>query len=122
MPDDGRELSIQTRLHPRLWWILIPVSVGGQAFDMVLDSGSPLSTVSAETYRRLADAGSIRHIGGRRFALTRPLLNGQPLLDFEVRISRRVTRVGADGVLGLDFLGRFTDIHFHVPSLRLTLK
>jgi hypothetical protein len=25
-------------------------------------------------------------------------------------------------VLGLDFLARFTDIHFHVPSLRLTLS
>ena len=82
---------------------------------MVLDTGSPLSSVSEPTHRRLAGAGSVRHIVGRRFALTRPLLDGQPVDDLEVRISTRVTRVGADGVLGLDFLGRFTDIHFHVP-------
>ena len=89
---------------------------------MVLDTGSPLSTISEGTYRRLADAGNIRHVGGRRFTLTRPLLDGQPVADLEVRVSLRVTRVGADGVLGLDFLGRFTDVHFHVPSLRLNLR
>jgi len=76
----------------------------------------------AETYRRLADAGGIRQVGGRRFAPTPLLLDGQPVDDLEVRISRRVTRVGADGVLGLDCLGRFTDVHFHVPSLGLTLR
>ena len=32
-----------------------------------------------------------------------------------------MTAAGADGVLGLDFLSQFTDIHCHVPSRILTL-
>jgi len=45
----------------------------------------------------------------------------QQVPDLPVRVSRRVTQVGAGGVLGLDFLAQFDDIHFHVPTLQLTL-
>jgi hypothetical protein len=48
-------------------------------------------------------------------------IQGQPIRDLEVRISRRVGQVGADGVLGLDFLAQFEEVSFHVPSMRLTL-
>lgn len=39
-----------------------------------------------------------------------------------VRVSGTVGRIGAGGILGLDFLGQYEDIHFHVPSFRLTLN
>ncbi len=56
-----------------------------------------------------------------RYVLRSWSIQGQPIPDIIVRVSTRVTQVGADGVLGLDFLGRFTDIHFHVPTRVLTL-
>ncbi len=50
-----------------------------------------------------------------------PVLEGFPIADLRVHVSRRVTIVGSQGILGLDFLRRFEHIHFHVPTLRLTL-
>jgi hypothetical protein len=44
----------------------------------------------------------------------------QALPDFDVR-PRRMVISGVDGALGLDFLNRFIDIHFNVPTYRLTL-
>ncbi len=122
VPSGGGELSIQAHLHPKRWWILVRVDVGGRRFDMVLDTGSPLSSISQSMYDELSERGAISHVGGRRYTVRRSTIEGQRITDLEVRISRRVTQVGADGVLGLDFLGRYTDIHFHVPSLRLTLR
>jgi len=41
--------------------------------------------------------------------------------DVSMRVRRSLALAGIDGILGLDFLNQFTDIHFHVPSFRLTL-
>ena len=122
MPGEGGELSVQAHLHPKRWWILIPLEVGNLSLDMVLDTGSPPSSISQATYDKLAEAETIDHVGGRTYVLRKPRIAGQVIPNLEVRLSRRVSQVGADGVLGLDFLGRYTDIHFHVPSLRLTLR
>jgi hypothetical protein len=101
--------------------VLIPLDVGGQSIDMVLDTGSPLSSISQATYHKLSEAGAIDRLSRNSYVLRRSAIQGQAIRDLVVRISRRVSQVGADGVLGLDFLGQFTDIHLHVPSLRLTL-
>lgn len=122
MPGHDGELAVQTHLHPKLWWVLITLEVDGRSFDMVLDTGSPLSSVSRGMYDELARAGAIDRLGRRGYVLRRASIEGRVIADLGVRVSRRVTQVGADGVLGLDFLGRFTDVHFHVPSLRLTLE
>jgi hypothetical protein len=89
---------------------------------MVLDTGSPFSSTSDTTRDRLVEAGIMPASEGRRFVLGDVRIGGQRIDDLVVRPSRRVTDVGAEGVLGLDFLGRFTDIHFHVPTMRLTLQ
>ena len=122
VPGEGGELSVQAHFHPRLWWVLVSLEVGGQSIDMVLDTGSPLSSISQATYDKLSGTGAIERLSGNRYLLRRPVIDGQDIRDLIVRLSRRVTQVGADGVLGLDFLGHYTDIHFHVPSLRLTLS
>jgi hypothetical protein len=36
-------------------------------------------------------------------------------------VSRRVTEVGAQGLLGLSFLGQFEQVHFERSTLILTL-
>ncbi len=65
--------------------------------------------------------GTLQQLGANRYLLQGLRIQGQDTGDLEVRVSRRVTQVGADGVLGLDFLAQFTYIHFHVPTMRLTL-
>ena len=88
---------------------------------MVLDTGAPFSSVSESTRDTLVDLGLLSASGGRRWVLRKLRIDQQGVADLTVRLSRRVSDVGAEGVLGLDFLGRFTEIHFHVPSMRLTL-
>lgn len=117
----GGELSVQARLDRRNWWILVRLEVGGLFFDLVLDTGSALSGISQPTLDALARAG-LAMPAGQRYLLRQVRIDGQAVSDLHVRISPRVTQVGADGVLGLDFLARYEDIHFNVPTLRLTLS
>lgn len=121
MPGDGGEVAIATRLHARNRWILVPLRVGDLGVNMVLDTGAPLTAISERTQALLHGAGLIESAGQGRFVLRDITIAGHPMPDLPVRVSRRVTEAGAEGVLGLDFLRRFTDIHFHVPSLVLTL-
>ena len=88
---------------------------------MVIDTGSPVSSISQSTYDRLLPTGFMIPAGGRFLMLRSPVLEGFPIADIRVHVSRRVTIVGSEGILGLDFLQRFEHIHFHVPTLRLTL-
>ncbi len=109
-------------MHPRRWWLLAPLHLDTHVLWMVLDTGSPISSISEHTYASLAGTDRIVRVGNDTYVLRSPTIQGQSIEDVQVRISSRVTQVGADGVLGLDFLGRFTEVYFHVPSLRLTLK
>ncbi len=88
---------------------------------MVIDTGSPVSSISQHMYDRLSPTGFLTPAGGRFLMLRSPVLEGFPIADLRVHISRRVTIVAAEGILGLDFLRRFEQVHFHVPTLRLTL-
>jgi hypothetical protein len=119
----GGDLVVQTILHPRGWWVMVPIEVAGAVtLELVLDTGSLLSGISEPTREMLAARGLLSQAGERRFLLRDLTIQGQPAPDLVVRVSRRVTQAGARGVLGLDFLGKFRDIHFHVPSMRLTLS
>jgi len=116
------DLVVQTVLHSRGWWVMVPVEVAGTVtVELVLDTGSLLSGISEATREMLATGGLLSEAGERRFLLRNLTIQGQPAPDLVVRVSRRVAQAGARGVLGLDFLGKFTDIHFHIPSMRLTL-
>jgi hypothetical protein len=121
MPGAVGSLVIETRLHPKRWWILVPITVDGRPIQMVLDTGSPLSSISKETFDRLERTGSVRQTSALEYLLSNAVIQGQPIPDLTVRISRRVTRVGAEGVLGLNFLGRFRRVEFDAPTMMLTL-
>jgi hypothetical protein len=117
-------VEIQAKLDPVNRWVLIELEVsGGVSIDMVLDTGSPLSTISAGTRDKLAGLGWLNPVPGavNRFLLTNVRIQGQPIDDLIVRVSPITTRAGAGGTLGLDFLNRFELIQFHVPTPRLTL-
>lgn len=90
---------------------------------MVFDTGSFLSGISASTRDDLTRRGLIEALDARRFRLRGLSIQEQAIPDLIVRVSPRATDVGAPGVLGLDFLGQYTDVHFNVPTMtmRLTL-
>jgi hypothetical protein len=90
---------------------------------MVLDTGSPLSTISAGTRDELRRRGLLSPEPDQpnRFWLSNLQIQDQSIEHLLVRVSPITTRAGAAGTLGLDFLNRFVLIQFHVPTLRLTL-
>ena len=49
-------------------------------------------------------------------------VDGQPMPDLKVRVLPRLSRIGAEGLLGLDYLGKFESVYFHIPTLRITLR
>ena len=119
-PAPSGRLVIQTILDTAHFWILVPVEVGdGLLINFVLDSGSPLTSMSERLYNRLRPY--LRQIGKNRYILRPVRLAGHDLGSLNIRGSDFLSRVGADGVLGLDFLTRFTHIEFDVPTLLLTL-
>lgn len=118
-------VAIQARPHPSGLWITIPVAVSGVVtLAMVVDSGSPVSAISAGTADEL-----------RAFNLASPALDpryeyhlaaltadGQALPDLNVRILPRLSRLRIVGLVGLDFLSQFLAIHFYVPRRELVLE
>jgi hypothetical protein len=102
--------------------LLVPLSVGGQVtLDMVLDTGSFPSSISRTAYDVLVGEGIVDATERDSYVLKALTIESQPISDLPVRISQRATDLKIDGILGLSFLGNYTDVHFHVPSLRLTL-
>jgi hypothetical protein len=101
---------------------MVPVSIGWVTVRLVLDTGSPFTAIADSLRQTLADAGLLTETGGDVYLLHDVTIAGQTLDGFQARLSRRATRVGVSGVLGLDFLARFTDVHFHVPSMQLSLS
>jgi hypothetical protein len=89
--------------------------------NMVLDTGSPYSAISEGVRDSLLAATLLPNGEGRAFHLRNLKIQGQTVPDMAVILSHRVTQVGAEGALGLDFIRQFTDVRFHVPSLLLTL-
>ena len=116
------ELTIQTRLHAVNWWIVIPVVILGiRELNMVLDTGAPFSAISDATYDLLVTAGLIERRTDNWCILRGLVVQGQPVPDQTVRVSRRVSQARAEGVLGLDFLRQYAEIRFYTQTLRLTL-
>lgn len=118
-------MEIQAKLDPANRWVLIDLDIGADlTVDMVLDTGSPLSTISAGTRSKLARLGRLHPVPDavNRFLFNDLQIQNQPIGDLIVRVSPVTTRAGAEGTLGLDFLTRFETIQFHVPTLHLTLS
>lgn len=117
-------MEIQATTHPVNRWVLVEIRIAKRVdLEMVLDTGSPMSTISAGKRDELLCAGLIAPIPGEvnRLLLSDLEIQDQPTGDLLVRVSPVTTRAGAAGTLGLDFLNRFQMIQFHVPTLRLTL-
>ena len=52
------DLVVQTVLHSRGWWVMVPVEVAGTVtVELVLDTGSLLSGISEATREMLSTGG-----------------------------------------------------------------
>jgi hypothetical protein len=123
----GDEISVRVRLHKTKFWLLVPIELYRYRglLRLVLDTGTPQTGISASLLselqaRGLAPPSGIR-FGSQLFLLERISIEGQPISDFEVQISPSATRLGIDGILGLDFLAQFRRVCFDVDDMRLTL-
>ena len=130
----AREIRVQAQLHPTGLWVTVPLTVDGRVtLWMVLDTGSPASAISPTAEQTLLDSQLVRAAGeqNRQHVLTGVAVQGQALPDLRVRVMRRLGRfpyrelgglsLAIDGLLGLDFLSQFEDIHFNVSQMRLLL-
>jgi hypothetical protein len=99
------------------------IQVGGALeVEMVLNFGVPRSSISATIRHELIMKELIPPAVERTYTLSDLTVEGQPLPPLQVRVSGALGMIGAGGILGLDFFGQYEDIHFHVPTFRLTLS
>lgn len=120
----GGDITTEGRFHTSGRWITFPLGIAGiETLWMVLDTGSPLSAVSPTIRDYLERQGLLRQSGrGNLYLLGRLTMAGHQVPDLEIGVVVRLERLQIEGVLGLDFLANYEDIHFNVPTLRLTLS
>ena len=111
-------ISVAADLSSGHGWLTVPLVIDGTFRLTMLVSAFPRSAVSAETITNLPAYFEQRAPG--RYLMRQATLGGESVLDLVVRASGQIGRLDADGVLGQDFLRRFTDINLNVPSSTLT--
>ncbi len=101
---------------------MVPIRVSGKVrLYLALNPGVIRSSITTNARETLIQEELLSPVAQRNFVLSDVESQGQRLPPLQVRVSR--FRYGdIDGLLGLDFLQQFTDIHFHVPTYRLTLS
>ncbi len=119
----GGEISTEGRIHGSGRWVTFPLLVGGtQVLWMVLDTGAPVSALNPRIKDELEHRSLLSPSPRPNLYRLRDLeFGGKQVADMEVGVVRRLERLDIEGVLGLDFLSNFQDIHFNLPSLRLRL-
>jgi hypothetical protein len=123
MPD-GERLSIPIRRHPSGYWIGIHVTIGeGYTLLMVLDSGSPQSTVSPQVAQDLWLRGmSPPAAPASSYVLTNLTASTHALPDLRARVLPRLSRLRVDGLLGLDFFNQFDLTCYRRSTMELLLE
>ena len=114
--------SVVTRDHPEFGWVMVPLFVAQIQLRMMLNTGSPRSVISEAARDTLIQNELLPPQQLAGYTLTPVALAGQRISDLPVRVRGPVfARAHVDGMLGLDFLRQFTEIHFDVAAFRLTL-
>lgn len=113
--------TVDAYSHERFGWVVLPLQVHGVNLNMVLNTGLPFSAISEGARDDLLGREILPPVTRSSYILTDVTMIGTPLSDLLVRVRRNLTQFEVDGILGLDFLRQFTEIHFEVASYRLTL-
>ena len=122
----GREIVLPLRSHPH-GWLVLPVAVHASLtgtpweLELVLNTGRTQSVLSRSMLVAMRALGLFGAQAGPLFVLHRPTVDGALLPDLPLRESAGPGMLGVDGMLGLDFFGRFADACIGTSALRLTL-
>jgi hypothetical protein len=120
--DDPAEIRIQGHAHS-IGWVILPIKVGAFVnVNFVLDTSFPLTRISESTRDILQAFGLITPLSAKVVRIHEMHVGGDVLPEIEARVSNVVSRLGLEAMLGLNFLGAFTEVCFHRPSVALTLR
>ncbi len=122
MSGDAADLIVQLTRDSTDRWLTLRLAVGDDAvLEMVPNPGFPRTVISQRAADDLTARGMIAP-GRRRDVTLRNLrIEGQQIPDLVVRVSPIGRILGVDGILGFDFIQRYTGVYLDVPALRLTL-
>lgn len=122
MTASNDSISVETITHP-LGLIVIPFKVGTlYGLKLILNTGFPMSCLTPGVRDSLAAFGHVSQIAGRTLRLGDLRLEEHALPDLDVRVNAGVARLGADGVVGLNFFNQFREVCYDVEARRLTLR
>jgi hypothetical protein len=122
------ELTIPVRFHRSGLWVGIFITVQGiHTLFMVLDTGSPVSAISPQVREDLRTASLLQAADEPRYyrlsdVAARGTDDWLPLLDLDVRVLPRLSLLGIEGLLGLDFFRNFGRVCFHLSDWQIVLE
>ncbi|HVX30183.1 MAG TPA: hypothetical protein VHA53_06855 [Nitrolancea sp.] len=117
------DLSFTLGVDRRHGWLLIPLQIEQDpVISMVLDTGSARSAISHSMFEKLNSLRRLTPYGTGRYVIQGLGVQGQRFPDLYVSVRSRVTEVGADGIVGLDVLSQFREIHFERETMTLSLR
>jgi hypothetical protein len=88
---------------------------------LVLNTGFIMTCLTPVARDGLIAFGLLRRGDDRYPVLHELSIGGRPLPPLPVRVNQAVARYSPDGMLGLNLLSLFREIHFDVETRRLTL-
>jgi len=91
-------------------------------FDLLLNTGRPMSNLSIEVRDVLAGLDVLDEIAPRIYRIRGVRMSGQPVPPLIARASRGPRLLGFDGMLGLQFLDQFAEVCYDRAAslIRLT--
>ena len=105
-----------------LGFIAVPLTAGSiYGLRLVLNTGFIMTCLTPGARDGLIAFGNLRRGDGKYPVLHDLAIGGRPLPPIPVRVNQAVARYSPDGMLGLDILSLFREIHFDVETRRLTL-
>jgi hypothetical protein len=128
MTANGDSLAVHVKRHPS-GFLMVPcvvrVSSGAESmpvgFDLVLNTGRPLSTLSLEVRDVLAGFDLLDEIAPQLYRIRGVRMGGTLVPPLIARASRGPRLLGFDGMLGLQFLDRFAEVCYDRTARLLTL-
>jgi hypothetical protein len=118
MPD----ITVVTHVHPREW-IMVPVSICGVwRGEVMFNTFTPISAVSAGTAAVLEAFRCFGTPTGRELVLEGLAIGGVRLPSLAVRVSRAATMLDVEGMLGLNFLNQYSHLHHDAAERTLRLE
>ena len=91
-------------------------------FDLVLNTGRPLSNLSLEVRDVLAGLDVLDEIAPQLYRIRGVRMSEQPVPPLIARASRGPRLLGFDGMLGLQFLDQFAEVCYDRAAGLLRLK